>query len=394
MEQRSFAGKSQWYHETQSSQNLTSIQPLVPEAAQVDDRFLLDLNLSDRNLTSEDAWLAVARDLSKILLPDRVETNRLQTFSHYERLSTALTVAQVFGVQRLCNHYAARLAPESSSDSSRETNRRLTQITQFSRQLASQPTSISALSLTQLDECGLSVEDIVTFHQLIGFIGFQARTLAVLQALERLPVRQIPGLTGQQDADTELFRHQSVSWRPNLTPLERRFASSEQIQALQQGQSSSFLYDLADLLASDAIALHALAQLTYLLLPAAERLSDDDLLVIMLVSRINGSPSCFSDAAAGWQGEQGLPEAICNGDRALQAWSHNHPRERAIIQAVGVLTRTPEKLSYAQLTPLAEQGFTEQQAIRLLVSSGLVGWLNRLKIGLGDTQDELKTLPV
>lgn len=394
MEQRSFAGKSQWYHETQSSQNQSTIQPLVSEAAQVDDRFLLDFNLSDRNLDTEDSWLAIARTLSKILLPDQVVTNRLTTLSHYERLSTALTVAQVFGVQRLCNYYAARLAPESSSDSSRETNRRLTQITEYSRLLASQPTCISDLSLIQLDECGLSVEDIITFNQLIGFIGFQARTLAVLQALENPPVRQIPGLTGQQDAETERFRHRTVSWQPYLAPLERRFACSEKIQALEQSLSSPLLYNLADLLANDALTLTALTQLTNQLLPAAERLSDDDLLVIMLVSRINGSPSCFSDAAAVWQGEQGLPDAICNGDRTLQIWSHNHPRERVIIQAIGVLTRTPDKFSYAQLTSLFEQGFTEQQAIRLLVSAGLVGWLNRLKIGLGHPHNELKTLPV
>lgn len=394
MEQRSFAAKSQWYHETQSSQNLANIPSLMSEAAQVSDRFLLDFNLSGKSLATEDSWMTVARNLSTILLPDQVETNRLTTLSHYERLSTALTVAQVFGVQRLCNHYAARLAPESSSDSSRETNRRLAHITQFSRQLASQPTSISELSLVQLDECGLSVEDIVTFHQLIGFIGFQARTLAVLQALDRLPLRQIPGLIGQQDAETERFRHRTVSWRPNLAPLERHFASSEQIKALEQGQSSPLLYDLADLLASDALTLHSLAQLTHLLLPAAERLSDDDLLVIMLVSRINGSPSCFSDAAAVWQGERGLPDAICHDERALQVLSHNHPRECVIIQAIRVLTRTPDKFSYAQLTPLFEQGFTEQQAIRLLVSSGLVGWLNRLKIGLGHTHNERKTLPV
>lgn len=394
MEQRSFAGKSQWYHETQSSQKLTNSQPLVPEAALVGDRFLLDLDVSDRSLATEDDWLSIAREVSKILLPEQVETNRLQTLSHYERLSTALTVAQVFGVQRLCHYYAARLAPESSSDSSRETNRRLTQITQYSRQLASQPTSISDISLAQLDQCGLSVEDIVTFNQLIGFIGFQARTLAVLQALERLPVRQIPGLTGQQDAEAELFKHRTVSWQPNLAPLERRFTSCEQIQVLEQGPSSSLLCDLTDLLAFDALTLRALEQLTHLLFPAAEMLSADNLLVIMLVSRINGSASCFSDAAAAWQGEQGLPDAIRNGEPVLHAWSHDHPRERVIIDAIGVLTRTPDKFSYAQLMSLLEQGFTEQQAVRLLVSSGLVGWLNRLKIGLGHTHDELKTLPV
>ncbi|WP_300001646.1 CMD domain-containing protein [uncultured Cedecea sp.] len=394
MEQRRFSGKSQWYHETQSSQNQNHVQPLVPEAAQVDDRFLLDLKVAAPSQATDGAWLTVGRQLASILLPDQVETNQLHTLSHYERLSTALTVAQVFGVQRLCNHYAARLAPESSSDSSRETNRRLTQITQFSRQLASQPTSISDISLVQLDECGLSVEDIVTFNQLIGFIGFQAQTLAILQALARQPVRQIPGLTGQQDAEVDLFRQQAVRWLPNLTPLERRFANTEQVQALEPGKSSPLLNDLVNILAFDTSTLQALEQLTHLLQPATELRSDDDLVVFMLVSRINGSPSCFSDAATAWQGKQGLPDAMRNGEPALVAWSHNHPRERAIIQAVSVLTRTPDRFSYAELARLLEQGFTEPQAIRLLLSSGLTGWLNRLKIGLGRTSDELKTLPV
>lgn len=394
MEQRRFAGKSQWYHETQSSQNLNNVQALVPEAAQVDDHFLLDLKISDDEFDTKSSWLDVARKLSRILLPDHVETNRLHTLSLYERLSTALNVAQVFGVQRLCNHYAARLAPESSSDSSRETNRRLTQITEFSRQLAHHPTSINDSSLTQLDECGLSAEDIVTFNQLIGFIGFQARVLAVLQALDNHPIRQIPGLTGQQDADTDLFGSGLASWQPNLNQLERRFASTEQIKALEQGQSSPLLYDLANLLAYDALTLETQEKLISQLCPVTDRLSSDYLLVIMLVSRINGSSSCFSDAAAVWQGAHGLPEAIRNGERALQAWSHNNLRERAIVQAVGVLTRTPEKFSFTQLTPLFEQGFTKQQAIRLLVNSGLAGWVNRLKIGLGHTWSELKTLPV
>jgi len=172
MEQRSFSGKSQWYHETQSSQNLADVQPLVPEAAQVEDRFLLDLKLTDAQLASEAPWLSAARALSSALLPERVETNRLHTLSNYERLSTALTVAQVFGVQRLCNHYAARLAPESSSDSSRETNRRLTQITQFSRQLASQPTSISDASLIQLlILIGKRQFSTFTMHSLSNTIG-------------------------------------------------------------------------------------------------------------------------------------------------------------------------------------------------------------------------------
>lgn len=39
MEQRRFSGKGHWYHETQSNHSQTDVLPLVPEAANVDDRF-------------------------------------------------------------------------------------------------------------------------------------------------------------------------------------------------------------------------------------------------------------------------------------------------------------------------------------------------------------------
>jgi uncharacterized protein YciW len=107
--------------------------------------------------------------------------NRLHTLSAYDRLSTALTVAQACGVQRLCNHYAARLAPLPGPDSSRESNRRLAQITQYARQLASSPDVIDDKARNQLDEVGLSTYDIVVINQIIGFIGFQARVVAIFR---------------------------------------------------------------------------------------------------------------------------------------------------------------------------------------------------------------------
>jgi alkylhydroperoxidase family enzyme len=49
------------------------------------------------------------------------------------------------------------------------------------------------------------------------------------------------------------------------------------------------------------------------------------------------------------------------------------------------LTRAADRFSAAQFTPLVEQGLSPQQAVNLLAWSGLCGWLNRLKIALGDT---------
>jgi len=384
MEQRRISGKGHWYHETQSSRSDDAVLPLVPEAAFIQDRFLLDLALSDEQRAVESNWLSIARNTAECLLPENSPVTRLNTLSCYDRLSTALTVAQVYGVQRLCNHYAARLAPQPGPDSSRESNRRLTQITQYARQLASQPTLIDDNSRQQLDEVALSVNDIVTFNQLIGFIGFQARVIAVFQALQGLPVRWLPGIDMQQDASAELFLEGDKSWQPAFPEVEQRYANTEQLDVLNFSETQPELREMGGLLVNDAPALHSLSQLTSLLYPAVAQADDDTILVGLLTARINGSVSCFTDFARAWRGESHLPEAMRNGERALQAWCHNHPRERAIIQAVRVLTRSPGSFSAAQLQPLFEQGFNEREILQLLVSSGLYGWLNRLKTGLGN----------
>lgn len=382
MEQRYFSGKSHWYHETQSSLCPADVLPLVPEAAHAD-RFILDLTLSPEQLAEEHRWIAAARDASETLLPEKVSVTRLHTLSSYDRLSTALTVAQVYGVQRLCNHYAARLAPQPGPDSSRESNRRLTQITQYARQLAGQPTLIDSASRSQLYEVELSVNDMITFNQLIGFVGFQARAIAVWQALQALPVRWLPGLDTLQDAPAELFTDEGACWAADLPPVELRYARAEQLEALSLSQPLRPLHGMGWLLAHDAPALAALSQLIRLLWQPAPTRPDDQTLAMLLSARINGSPSCFEEAARLWRGDKSLPDAARNGERALLAWSHNHPRERAIIQAVQLLTRSPDRFSAAHIQPLLEQGFSASQALRLLVSSGLFGWLNRLKLGLG-----------
>lgn len=139
MEQCRKAGKSHWYHETQSTMSSQPPLSLMPEAAYVNDRFLLDLTVSETALTPFESWLKPAHQLADVLFPRTVLNDRLHTFSTYERMSTALTAAQVFGVQRLCRYYAARLAPLPGPDASRESNQRLAQITQYARQLAGSP---------------------------------------------------------------------------------------------------------------------------------------------------------------------------------------------------------------------------------------------------------------
>lgn len=383
MEQRRVSGKSHWYHETQSSTRQAQALPLVPEAATVDDPFLLNLMLADALIQACESWLTPARALYKLLFPQRVTVNRLHTFSAYDRLSTALTVAQVYGVQRLCNHYAARLAPLPGPDSSRESNRRLAQITQYARQLALSPAVIDARARLQLDEVGLTEYDIILMGQVIGFIGFQARAIATFQALQGQPVRWIPGMEMQQEAEQTRFVETQTEWTPGIATVDLRTASARQLESLANWQPLPAFRLLAPVLAHESPSLDALGEIYT---GAQFALVDDDIksLVTLYSARINGSVNCFSESWQRWHGDDDLAEAVRHGDRVLKRLGQTREKEGAIAQAVQMLTCAPNRFSPAHFAQLKESGMSETSAIGLLIWCALCGWLNRLKIAFGD----------
>ncbi|MDR9930246.1 CMD domain-containing protein [Enterobacter cloacae] len=328
MEQRRFSGKGHWYHETQSNHAQTDVLPLVPEAANVDDRFLLDLALPDEIVAACSGWLTPARALCHLLFPLDIPVNRLHTLSAYDRLSTALTVAQACGVQRLCNHYAALLAPLPGPDSSRESNRRLAQITQYARQLASSPDVIDDKAQNQLDEVGLTTYDIVLISQIIGFIGFQARVVAVFQALLEHPVRWLPG----HHIQPHTLPVRPGAWIALLPVVELRYASAHQLESLSRWQAEPALQALTPVLCHEPMLLD-------------------------------------------------LTGEILNHCRE-EAWVTSS----ALSAAVELLTRSPDRFSAAQFNPLTEEGLPADRAIALLTRSAFDGWLERLKVALGKAE--------
>ncbi|WP_158781573.1 oxidoreductase [Pantoea sp. BAV 3049] len=380
MEQRRFSGNSHWYHETQST--LTSqAAPLVPEAADIEDRFLLGLaplcegELKNILQQAQPALLA-SRDLYQLLFPRQLSTSHTHTLTLYDRLSTALTVAQVTGVQRLCNHYAARLNPLSGPDSSRESNRRLTQITEYARQLASQPTLIDAAALQRLDDVGLTAPDIITFSQIIGFVSYQARLVAGINALLALPVRWIPGVPVPEDADAECFDH-TGPWLPQLPPVELRYASASQLEALTFCQPQQALSESAWLLAHDAAALYGWSLLINTLEAPLE--TSEGALAAAATARINGSPACFYRYA-----NETLRTALKEGIEHAVATATSH--EQAVIQLAAQLTRSPERFNAAHLQPLSESGLPLQAVFGVIQSVALANWNNRLLQTLGSTR--------
>ena len=369
MEQRRYPGHNHWFYESQTSPRTSQAAPLVPEAAHTDDRFLLGSVTDEAETTAlllaHQPALLAARDLAQLLFPDHVATSLTHTLTLYDRLSTALTVAQVAGVQRLCNHYSARLNPLPGPDSSRESNNRLTQITQYARQLAMQPELIGASAITALDAVGLTEPDIVTLNQLIGFVSYQARVVAGLQALQAQPVRWLPATTPPADADAAGFGD-ATDWRPALKPLELRYASAEQLAAITHCQTLTGMQEAVWLLAHDASALYRWVLLRQQL--TAQPLAE------ATAARILGSRWAFQHLSGGEKLIAGVDEVDVSEP------------QRLIIALAAQLTRTPERFSAAHLQPLAEAGWSADALFAVIQSVAIGNWNSRLFYALGEAQ--------
>lgn len=379
----------QWYHETQRSSGHSS--PLEPGAANLRDRFLLGLGtFSDPTLNAAlsdriDVFTASSASYP-VLFPDRVTLSREVTLSPYDRLSTALTVAQVTGVQSLCSHYAARLAPLDSPEATRESNVRLAQITQYARQLASQPTLICSKALQQLSEVGLSTQDIVTFSQLIGFVSYQARVVAGIAALAGRPAVVLPGFPTVEDAGPAGFSSAARLWQARLPEIVAEQAQARQLDILDQSHPDARNEPYYLLLAHDAPALHERNAVFNSIERHADGLSPRlKTLVALVASRINGSHYCFA-VAANHLAEQQLAQALVAGvDRAREI--AGDPQTTAVIGVTAELTRTPEKFTAQSLQPLFDSGLDRSQALDVILTGALHAWENRLRYSLGNTLD-------
>lgn len=397
MEQQRKAAHSGWYHETQSSQQ--GHLPLDPHAALAQDRFLLgqdaQLDPTLRSLIYErQGLLNASRACYDVLFPDSLKVSRTETLSLYDRLSSALTVAQVSGVQPLCSHYAARLAPLSSPDASRESNIRQTHITQFARLLATQPTLITPPMLSQLNDVGLSTQDIVTFTQLIGFVSYQARVLAILNGLRGRAAAVLPGFPSPEGCEQKGYSLAMLQWSSRLPEVAPESASQHQQDVLDliapDARSSSFY----TLLVHNADALSEFSAVFNNIMQAGERPKAAwRELAAVATSELNGCLYCAGIHGRLYLEAEGRAELIeqlfeaTYRDDVVDAVSQKQAgsAEAALLESVIALTRTPERFDARLLHGLSDAGYTATQSLDILLTAALFSWSNRLIQTLGDT---------
>ncbi|ELB8312434.1 CMD domain-containing protein, partial [Salmonella enterica] len=97
--------------------------------------------------------------------------------------------------------------------------------------------------------------------------------------------------------------------------------------------------------------------------------------------RINGSAACFNEQATQPGAWRRAVITLRQEDDDIARWE----LEPALTQAIQWLTRAPDRFSAAHFFPLLTRGVSSEQAINMLGWCGVCGWLNRLKIALGET---------
>lgn len=364
MEPRYTTARSHLYHETQSSHCAFDSTLSASSCGHVVHRLVLDLRLSDELLAGNRGWLRAAQALNALLLPEAVIPDCQLTLSLYDRISTALTVAQVCGVQRVSHHYARRLAPLPGPDPSRDSNLRLAQLTEFARLLASEPTRITAHSRQLLREAGLTGRDTLHLALITALVCLQARMVAVVGILVGQPQHVMPACAPAADAAPQWLASKR-RWRLDtaIGLGVGHYAACDRVILARAWRQRAWR-PLLRALSGDAPLLNALAEFTYQLTLAG------------------------ASASCGWQPEQ-VAWRIHGAGNCLNALRRHAGPSVPVTgpwQTVfETLARSPGNLTQGQICALDQTACHPAQRFVLLSQAAAASGLCRIPMALGNT---------
>ena len=273
----------------------------------------------------------------------------------------------------------------------------------IARLLVDRPVEGDKSAIAALTQVGLSTPGVVALAQLIGFVTYQTRLVAGLQALKALlasgerssqAARSVSSsaqraATGQPQPMAEPIRingftNEPLSWRAWLPVVDLGAATQEQIEVLEESHPQARSMDYYLLLAhqSDVLRQRSAAFNAIMYAPGGLPRAEREL-ASTVVSRINGCVYCASVHA------QRFEQLAKRTDVIEQLF--NHParagtteREQAIVAFSIALTERPGDLKPADLAPLVAVGLSSADLLDLIHSIAIFAWANRLMLNLGE----------
>lgn len=331
------------------------------------------------------------------------------TLSQAERLVLAAEQARVSGITVLQQLYQQRAQALALPPALRRVldehgcttgDARLDAMRHFVRSLSLEPAQSDRQALLNIPAAGVSVDDTVLLAQLIGFVSYQARVIAGLQAMVaagsqgEVPVADAAAAPAfvhpaNLPAPGEPLRRngytsETLDWKSWLPALDPATATPDQQHTLDVSHPKARTMDFYLLLCRQPQVLLERSQAFNAIMYAPGGLSRAEREVAATaVSRVNGCVYCASVHA------QRFEQLAKRNDVMAQIFDDPHTagtqaRERAIIQAAITLTRDPAGLGAAHIQALRAAGLNDLEVLDMLHAAALFGWANRLMLNLGE----------
>ncbi|WP_417034625.1 CMD domain-containing protein [Comamonas kerstersii] len=331
------------------------------------------------------------------------------TLSQAERLVLAAEQARVSGITVLQQLYQQRAQALALPPALRRVldehgcttgDARLDAMRHFVRSLSLEPAQSDRQALLNIPAAGVSVDDTVLLAQLIGFVSYQARVIAGLQAMVaagsqgEVPVADAAAAPAfvhpaNLPAPGEPLRRngytsETLDWKSWLPVLDPATATPDQQHTLNVSHPKARTMDFYLLLCRQPQVLLERSQAFNAIMYAPGGLSRAEREVAATaVSRVNGCVYCASVHA------QRFEQLAKRNDVMAQIFDDPHTagtqaRERAIIQAAITLTRDPAGLGAAHIQALRAAGLNDLEVLDMLHAAALFGWANRLMLNLGE----------
>lgn len=331
------------------------------------------------------------------------------TLSQAERLVLAAEQARVSGITVLQQLYQQRAQALALPPALRRVldehgcttgDARLDAMRHFVRSLSLEPAQSDRQALLNIPAAGVSVDDTVLLAQLIGFVSYQARVIAGLQAMVaagsqgEVPVADAAAAPAfvhpaNLPAPGEPLRRngytsETLDWKSWLPVLDPATATPDQQHTLNVSHPKARTMDFYLLLCRQPQVLLERSQAFNAIMYAPGGLSRAEREVAATaVSRVNGCVYCASVHA------QRFEQLAKRNDVMAQIFDDPHTagtqaRERAIIQAAITLTRDPAGLDAAHIQALRAAGLNDLEVLDMLHAAALFGWANRLMLNLGE----------
>lgn len=331
------------------------------------------------------------------------------TLSQAERLVLAAEQARVSGITVLQQLYQQRAQALALPPALRRVldehgcttgDARLDAMRHFVRSLSLEPAQSDRQALLNIPAAGVSVDDTVLLAQLIGFVSYQARVIAGLQAMVAAGSQGEVSVADAAAAPAFVhpanlpapgeplrrngYTSETLDWKSWLPVLDPATATPDQQHTLDVSHPKARTMDFYLLLCRQPQVLLERSQAFNAIMYAPGGLSRAEREVAATaVSRVNGCVYCASVHA------QRFEQLAKRNDVMAQIFDDPHTagtqaRERAIIQAAITLTRDPAGLGAAHIQALRAAGLNDLEVLDMLHAAALFGWANRLMLNLGE----------